>query len=119
MTTLRKLENAHVGFWLMKDTSWCQHWTVLGLVCAVPMLLLSMKLVYDCRRDPEELVHAIATVLWICANIVWMIGEFYFDDGIRWATRPFFFLGILILVAYYTVTFLKRLTRQKVSRVSA
>ncbi len=101
MNNVRRLENLHVGFWLVKDTSWCQHWTGLGLVCAVPTLALAARLVYDSRKNSEELVHALATVLWICANIVWMIGEFFFDDSTRWMARPFFFSGIGLLIGFY------------------
>ena len=101
MKTIRKLENLHVGFWLLKDASWCQHWIVVGLLAAIPTLGLSIKLAWDSRHDIEELVHASAAVLWILANIVWMTGEFFFDDSIRWAARPFFFSGIALLGAFY------------------
>ena len=106
--TTRKLENLHVGFWLLKDSSWCQHWIYVGLFAAIPTLFLAVKLVWDSRHDTEELVHSIATVAWICANIVWMIGEFFFDDRIRWAARPFFFLGIAVLSAYYLAMLAQR-----------
>lgn len=99
--TTRKLENLHVGFWLLKDSSWCQHWIWVGLVAAVPTLFLAIKLVWDSRHDAEDFVHSLATVMWICANIVWMIGEFFFDDKIRWAARPFFFVGLAIVIGFY------------------
>ena len=101
MKAIRKLENLHVGFWLLKDASWCQHWIAIGLLAAIPTLGLAGKLAWDCRHDGEELIHAIAAVLWICANIVWMTGEFFFDDSIRWAARPFFFAGIGLLSVFY------------------
>lgn len=98
----KKLENAHVAFWLLKDTSWCQHWIYFGLIIAVPTFLLSVKIAWDCRRDIGDLIHNLAVVLWITANIVWMIGEFFFDDGTRGIAKFLFFAGIALISVYYT-----------------
>ena len=105
MTTIKKIENSHVAFWLLKDTSWCQHWIYLGLIAAVPTLVVSIIIAWDSRKDRSDLIHNIAVCLWITANIIWMIGEFFYDDGTRHLTRVFFFSGFALLGAYYLHSF--------------
>lgn len=99
---LKKLENLHVTFWLLKDTSWCQHWIYFGLLIAVPTLFLSLYLAWQSRKDASDFIHNLAVCLWICANIVWMVGEFFFDDGTRGIAKGFFYAGIALIAVYYT-----------------
>jgi len=101
MKDIKKLENLHVGLWLLKDASWCQEWIKIGMIVSLPTLVLAVKIAYERRRDPEDLVHNIAICLWLCANVVWMIGEFFFDDGTRAISRVFFFSGLALLVGFY------------------
>jgi hypothetical protein len=98
---IRRVENAHVAFWLLKDFSWCTgtHW--LGLVMVVPTLTLAVRLAHHARRDMEDFAHNLATCFWIAANIVWMVGEFYFDDGTRSIAQVFFFAGLAVLGIFY------------------
>lgn len=96
----RRLENSHVAFWLLKDASWCQSWHALGLTMAVPTLLVAFWLLVH-SESFDELIHNLATCLWICANITWMIGEFFFNDGLRGRARIFFYSGLAVLFGYY------------------
>lgn len=98
---MRKVENAHVALWLMKDVSWCRSWTGLGLLMVGPTLALAIYICWKGRKETGELVHNAAVCLWICANITWMIGEFYFNDGTRRYTTGFFYCGMAILAGYY------------------
>ena len=59
--------------------------------------MLAGKITWEKRHDAEELVHNLAVCLWLCANVVWMIGEFFFDDGTRAIARVFFFAGLILL----------------------
>jgi hypothetical protein len=42
-------------------------------------------------------------VFWICANSIWMIGEFFYDDHTRHGATVFFVLGLLCVAWYYLV----------------
>ena len=106
---VRMWQNLHVGLWLLKDASWCQAWVNVGLVAAVPALALAAKIAWDSRRNIGELIHSIAVCLWLSANVIWMIGEFFFEDAIddpmqdpmRHIARYFFFAGMLLLGGFY------------------
>ncbi|MEO8099917.1 MAG: hypothetical protein ABI811_19620 [Acidobacteriota bacterium] len=101
MNDTRKIENLHVALWLMKDVSWCSDWKILGLVMVVPTLAVAMRICWDTRHRLADLIHNMAVCLWICANTVWMIGEFFFDDGTRAIAKVFFFSGMALLTVYY------------------
>jgi len=106
MKDIKKLENLHVGLWLLKDASWCEEWVKVGMMVALPTLVLAVKIAWERRRDAEDLVHNVAVCLWLCANVVWMIGEFFFDDGTRAIAKVFFFAGLALLVGFYAKQFL-------------
>jgi hypothetical protein len=99
--SLKKLENLHVGLWLIKDCSWCEEWIKVGMMVALPTLVLAIKIAWENRRDIEDLVHNVAVCFWLCANVVWMVGEFFFDDGSRWLAQVFFFAGLILLGGFY------------------
>ena len=108
---LRKMENMHIAFWLMKDISWCMVWKELGIVMIVPTLSVAIWIAWRNRAIKAELAHNLAIVFWISANAYWMISEFFgFDTMLVWkgltgkhlALIPFC-TGALILLYYYVV----------------
>ena len=110
----RRMENMHIAFWLVKDISWCMIWKVLGIAMIFPTLTVAIVIAWRTRHIAAELAHNLAIALWISANSVWMISEFFgFDSSIIWmdftgkhlALVPFF-SGALILLYYYV--FLRR-----------
>ncbi len=104
----RWIENAHVALWLLKDMSWCSHWHWVGMGVTLPTLVLAAKIAWDSRAVMADLIHNIAVCLWICANITWMSGEFFYDDGTRPHAKFFFYSGMLLLVGYYLYSIGKR-----------
>jgi uncharacterized membrane protein (GlpM family) len=108
MHDTRKIENLHVSLWLLKDVSWCSEWKLLGMVMIVPTLAVALKICWDTRRSPADLVHNIAVALWICANTVWMTGEFFYEDGTREYAKIFFYSGMVLLAGYYTHAWFRR-----------
>jgi hypothetical protein len=98
----KRLENLHIAVWLLKDYSWCAsaHW--LGLLMIVPTIGLAVHLAYQTRRDSEDFIHNLAVVSWLLANVTWMMGEFYFEDGTRPIARWFFYAGLVLLALHYT-----------------
>jgi hypothetical protein len=98
---VRKKENLHIVLWLLKDFGWIMDFQVLALVMAVPTLFLAGQLCWMVRADKSELHHNVAVFCWIVANVVWMSGEFFYNDGIRHLAAPFFVVGLLILGKFY------------------
>jgi hypothetical protein len=101
MKDIKKLENLHVGLWLLKDCSWCEDWVKIGMMVALPTVVLAAKIAWEKRADTEELVHNLAVCLWLCANVVWMTGEFFFNDGTRAISKVFFIAGLVLLGGFY------------------
>ena len=108
---IRKMENMHVVFWLLKDISWCMIWKELGIAMVIPTLSVAIWIAWKNRSIKSELSHNLAIVFWITANAYWMISEFLgFDEMPVW--REFtgkhlslipFVTGALILLYYYAV----------------
>ncbi len=108
---LRKMENMHVAFWLLKDISWCMVWKPLGIAMIIPTLSIAIWISWKNRQIQSELAHNLAVIFWITANSYWMISEFIgFDEAPVW--REFtgkhlslipFITGALILLYYYAV----------------
>jgi hypothetical protein len=101
ITKFRHFENFHIVLWLVKDLSWCMLSKTLGVVMIAPTLLLAIYITWAHRKEKVELLHNLAIVLWICANSVWMIGEFYYEDTIRNYALVFFFAGLATAAYYY------------------
>ncbi len=108
---IRKMENMHIAFWLMKDISWCMIWKELAILMIVPTISVAIWISWKNRHIASELAHNLAIVFWITANAYWMISEFVgIDEDIVWreftgkhiALIPFT-TGALILLYYYTI----------------
>ena len=108
---LRRMENMHIAFWLLKDISWCMIWRELGITMIVPTLSVAIWIAWKNRDIKAELAHNLAIVFWISANAYWMISEFFgFDDdlilgdvtGKHMALLPFT-IGAVILLYYYVI----------------
>jgi hypothetical protein len=102
---IRKLENLHVALWLLKDVSWCSEWHALGMIASIPTILLATRIFWMGRESFSEVAHNGAICLWICANITWMIGEFFYQDQTRGYAKIFFFAGAALLILYYLWSF--------------
>ena len=98
---IRATENAHILLWLIKDTCWVLDLRLLGVCMIVPTILVALYLTARTRSIREEFIHNLAVVFWLCANSVWMIGEFYYDDHTRPFALVFFALGLLTLAVHY------------------
>lgn len=100
----RKLENLHILFWLVKDLCWCLLFKPLGMVMIAPTLLVAVWITWKNRHNVAELAHNLAISIWIMANSMWMVAEFYSVDE---KVKPYciipFSIGILILLYYYLI----------------
>lgn len=105
----RKFENAHIFLWLIKDICWVTISRTLGVAMILPIFILAVYITWIHRQIRSEFVHNLAVCFWICANSVWMIGEFYYDDGLRPYAIVFFISGLLVVLMYYVSVVLKLL----------
>jgi hypothetical protein len=100
----RKIENLHILFWLVKDLCWCLFIKWLGIAMILPTLSIAIYIAWRSRHIMAELTHNLAISLWIVANSMWMIAEFFKADE---QVRPYciipFSLGLLILFYYYLI----------------
>ena len=100
-TILREYENFHIVLWLIKDTCWVLDLKIPGLIMILPTLAVAIYLTWKHRALNSELFHNIAVVSWLCANSIWMIGEFFFNDTLRPIAIVFFTIGVLVVFSYY------------------
>jgi len=70
----------------------------------VPTVSVAIYLLYRSRKSRTDLYHNAAVCMWITANSIWMIGEF-FNKDLRPTAVVFFILGIAILAVYYLFYF--------------
>lgn len=68
---------------------------------SAPTVLLAIYLTWYSRVDRTEFAHNLAVLFWICANVIWMFGEFYLDDTTRGVAQPFFIAGLVVLGIHY------------------
>ena len=97
----RPIENLHIALWLVKDASWVAGLHVLGVAMIIPTFGVALWMCWKWRKNWSELAHNAAVAMWICANSIWMIGEFFFRDSLRSYSIFFFIIGIAILAIYY------------------
>jgi len=100
-TKIRGTENLHILLWIAKDTAWVNDWKVLGVAMILPTLSVAFYLTRKTREHRTEFIHNLAVCWWLCANSVWMIGEFFFDDHTRSYAMVFFALGLTTLAWHY------------------
>lgn len=103
MKSIREYENLHIVFWLIKDTCWVSDFKIAGLIMVIPTVIMAFYIAWKSRLEQADLFHNLAVCCWILANCVWMIGEFYYEDGTRLYAKIFFVLGLLFIGYYYMV----------------
>ena len=97
---IKRYENLHVVFWLIKDSCWMMEFKILGAIMVVPTMLLAFYMVYHTFKTREFYIN-LAIFFWIGANSFWMLMEFFNDNLYKnFATIPFI-LGFIFVVIYY------------------
>jgi hypothetical protein len=98
---IRRYENLHIAFWLVKDACWCLLFKPLGIMMIVPTLYVALDILWRTRKVQADFYHNLAISLWITANGIWMTGEFFFHDSLRPYAMIFFGMGLTVLAWYY------------------
>ena len=97
---IRRFENLHIVFWLIKDSCWMLEWKLTGVLMIIPTLFLGVYLTIKTFKDREVFINA-AVLCWICANSYWMVVEFYFNDAFKHLSGIPFGLGCVFVAIYY------------------
>lgn len=105
---LRSFENFHIVLWLIKDMCWCMLWKPIGIIMILPTLAFALFIAYKSKENKTELFHNLAVIMWILANSIWMLGEFYFNDSTRNFSLVFFILGFVFIGYFYVTQYFKR-----------
>lgn len=111
LNDLRSSENFHIVLWLFKDLCWVMDLHLAGVIMVVPTVAMAVHIAWRCRHDLGELLHSLAVVFWILANSVWMIGEFFLNDGTRPLAVTLFVAGLFCVAWFYTVELPRRRIR--------
>lgn len=88
---IRKFENLHILFWLIKDTSWMMEWRVLGMTLMLPTICIAVLISLKTLKEKEFYIN-LAICFWIIANSYWMCCEFLGHIELKnYAAIPFVF----------------------------
>jgi hypothetical protein len=105
---IRKHENLHIVFWLIKDSCWMLEIKWLGALMIGPALFMAIRITYITRNTLDFFIN-LAILFWISANSYWMISEFYFDnEGKNLAGIPFGLGFVAVGIFYYKVFIARR-----------
>lgn len=99
---VRPIENFHIVLWLIKDVCWVADFKWMGMLMIVPALVVAIYITYMWWSSYAERMHNLAVCAWLCANSVWMTGEFFFNDTLRPLAVMFFGLGLVFVAWYYS-----------------
>lgn len=100
---IRKYENLHIVFWLLKDSCWMLELRWLGILMIIPTLAIALMIVYITRKTVDLYIN-LGILCWICANSLWMYVEFFTDGNSRLVASVPFALGFLFTGIFYYKT---------------
>ncbi|MES2781130.1 MAG: hypothetical protein V4651_14650 [Bacteroidota bacterium] len=95
----------HIVLWLIKDTCWLLHFRIGGVIMAFPTIAMAIYIAVKTRKEMHLLLPNLSVCCWICANVVWMLGEFFDFNHIPYALS--FFLSGIVCIAYYFIRYNK------------
>src|SRR5690606_27677314 len=109
---IRKYENLHIVFWLIKDICWMLETKWLGALMIAPTLAVAVYIIIKTWRMPDVYIN-LAIFFWIAANSYWMGGEFFFQDQNYNYAAISFSLGFLFVGNYYFGVYKRKLSGLK------
>lgn len=139
LITLAFIENAYILFWISKDLFWSFGtgdltqglnsaiiYEIFAMCFGFSALCVYLVTAYIYRRKKLRFLDGLTTVFWICANYVWMCGEFFVrydhlqhDDGspgddrnTRIAAATFFAVGFALQMYVSAVLYLRYRARR-------
>lgn len=100
------LETVHIPLWLFKDLCWLLSYQMLGVMVAVPTILVAILMAWVTRKDKDRFLPNVSIAFWIIANANWMFDEFYAFDTRFYSIYPFM-SGILVFVVFLAQKLIK------------
>lgn len=97
---LKKYDNLHIIFWLVKDSCWMLELRWLGALVMIPTIYLAIHIIFKTLRSKDVFIN-IAIFFWISANSFWMMMEFFNDDLYKNYSLIPFSLGFVFVGIYY------------------
>ena len=86
--SLAFIERIYIIFWISKDFFWsvgtgevfnyrplAPMWEGLAMIMGCSAIFVYVAACYVYRRDFMQLLDNVSTIMWICANFVWMCGK--------------------------------------------
>lgn len=100
MSKIRKVENLHIVFWLIKDSCWMFELKWLGVMMVLPTLVIALFIINQTKKSKEIYIN-LAILFWIMANSFWMFTEFFdYKEYKLYAAYPFA-LGFIFVGLYF------------------
>ena len=104
---IKKYENLHIVFWLIKDSCWMLELKWFGIIMVIPTLIIAVIIAYITRKTID--VHLnLAILFWICANSFWMFCEFFTSGELKYLASIPFILGFIFVGTYYYKTLISK-----------
>ncbi len=93
------LEMAHIPLWLLKDLCWLMNWKTIGVIMAIPTVLVAIVLVIITSKEESRFLPNLSIAFWIIANANWMVAEFFYFPTKFYSIVPFI-AGIIVFFIY-------------------
>ena len=100
---VKKQENLHIVFWLVKDSCWMLELRWLGIAMILPTLILAVMIVLATRKTTDVYIN-LGILFWICANSLWMYIEFFTQNESKLLAAFPFALGFVFVGIFYYKT---------------
>ena len=97
---LKRYDNLHIVFWLIKDSCWMLELRWLGAIVMVPTLYLAFYIILKTLQQKEVYIN-IAIFFWILANSFWMMMEFFNHNHLKNLASIPFALGFVFVAIFY------------------
>jgi uncharacterized membrane protein YoaK (UPF0700 family) len=107
LENIKKHENLHIVFWLIKDSCWMLKLKLLGVIMVIPTVAIAGIIVYVSRKTRDIYLN-LAVLCWIIANSYWMCIEFFTDEHYKLLAAVPFSLGFVFVGIYYSKLLIKK-----------
>ena len=103
---IRKTENLHIVFWLVKDLCWMMEFKTAGAIMILPTLAMAFYVTYLSSQNLKTVLVNLAIIFWILANSAWMLNDFYLNVP-KSVSLIFFIAGIATILLYIWIAFIQ------------
>lgn len=103
---IRKTENLHIIFWLIKDMCWMLEFKTASAVMILPTLAMAFYVAYISKQNISTLLVNLAVILWILANSAWLLSDMIYDFP-KLISLIFFIAGLISILIYIWLAFIK------------